>query len=268
MLRFQACKLSLAYNRHVVVKNLSFTCGPGEILGLVGPNGSGKSTLIRALSGVIKPLSGRLLINGASLSSLRHRELAKLVSVVPQFPLLPSAFTAYEVVLMGRNPHLRFLGWESPQDIDIAWQAMEMMGIDHLASRRVDELSGGEIQSVTIARAIAQRTEAMLLDEPTSNLDIGRQVEVLDLISELSRRRQITVVMAIHDLNLASQYCDRIVLLNNGCLVGEGSPSDVICEDNIRCVYGAGSIILSHPLNGAPVVIPCANRDKHCKMPI
>lgn len=244
------------------MEDISFTCGPSEILGLVGPNGSGKSTLIRALSGLLKPLSGGVYLDGTPIDSLKRRELARRVSVVPQFPLLPTNFTAYEVVLMGRNPHLGFWGWERDADTDIARQAMEMAGVQHLAWRRIGELSGGEIQGVTVARAIAQATQVMLLDEPTSNLDISRQVEILELIRRLCSERQTAVVMAIHDLNLASQYCDRMILINEGRLVAEGSPAEVVNQDNIRRVYGGGSIVFTHPLNGAPVVLPCAKQAK------
>jgi iron complex transport system ATP-binding protein len=180
-----------------------------------------------------------------------------MVGVVPQTPLLPSAYTAFEIVLMGRNPHLGLFQYESKHDLGIAWWAMEKTSTQHLAERRVGELSGGEIQSVIIARVLAQETEIVLLDEPTANLDIGRQIEVLDLIKGLCRQEnKLTAVVALHDLNLASHYCDRLVLIHNGRIHAEGRPASVITTKNIEDVYGFGSYVHTHPLSGLPAVLP------------
>jgi iron complex transport system ATP-binding protein len=179
-----------------------------------------------------------------------------LLGVIPQVPLLPSAFTAFEIVLMGRNPHLGLFQYEGRKDMDIAWQAMENTSTQNLSQRRISELSGGEIQSVVIARVLAQQTQAILLDEPTANLDINRQIEILDLIKGLCLSRGLTIVIALHDLNLAAQYCNRLVLIKGGKIYVEGRPEDVITHDNIRRVYGAGSYISRHPLSGLPVVLP------------
>ena len=257
--------VTLAYGRKVVVKDLTFQMMPGEMLGLVGPNGCGKSTIIKALSRVITPYSGRILLNGKDISRISHKDLSCVLGVVPQMPLLPSVFTAFEIVLMGRNPHLGLFQYEGPRDMAITWQAMERVSSQHLAQRRINELSGGEIQGIVIARVLAQETEAILLDEPTANLDIGRQIEILDLIKSLCRENNMTVVAALHDLNLASQYCDRLVLINNGGIHAEGTPAMVINPENIKEVYGAGSYVYTHPLSGLPAVLPNAGNSQHAK---
>jgi len=178
-----------------------------------------------------------------------------MLGVVPQMPLLPSAFTAFEVVLMGRNPHLGLFEYESQRELDIAWHAMEMTMTQHLARRRIGELSGGEIQSLLIARVLVQETKAILLDEPTANLDIGRQIEIINLVKNLCLENNLSVLAALHDLNLASQYCDRLILLNNGRVQAQGTPSEVITSQNIKEVYGADGCVYTHPANGLPAVL-------------
>ena len=263
MIKLEMQNVTLAYGHQVVVKDITLHMKPGEMMGLVGPNGCGKTTIIKALSRVISPYSGRILVNGRDISGIPRRDLACLLGVVPQIPLLPSAFTAFEVVLMGRNPHLGLFQYEGAKDMAIAWRAMGETSTQHLAHRRISELSGGEIQGVVIARVLTQETEAILLDEPTANLDIGRQVEILDLIKSLCRENSLTVVAALHDLNLAAQYCDRLVLINNGQIHAEGTPGEVINIANIRQVYGAGSYIYTHPLSGLPAVLPNAGSSKY-----
>jgi len=255
MIKIELNDVCLGYGRKTVLEGLTFTVSPGEMVGLIGPNGCGKSTIVRALSHIIVPLSGQVCIDGRAITSIPRRDLARLVGVVPQMPLLPSAFTAFEIVLMGRNPHLGLFQYEGPKELAIAWQAMERTDTRHLASRRVSELSGGEIQSLLIARVLAQETKAILLDEPTANLDIGRQVEVLDLIKNLCRENGLTVLAALHDLNLAAQYCDRLLLLHNGRIHAEGTPADVIKPKHIADVYGAENCVYTHPVSGLPCVL-------------
>jgi len=257
MINIEAENLSLGYGRIPVASGLSFRLTPGQITGFVGPNGCGKSTIIKALSRVLRPLSGRVLVNGRDSAVISRRELARLIGVVPQVPLLPSTFTGFEVVLMGRNPHLGFFRYEGEGDMRVAMKAMQATRTEHLAGRRIGELSGGEIQSVVIARVLAQETEVVLLDEPTSNLDIGRQIYILDLMRELCQRG-VTVGVALHDLNLAAQYCDRLLLLCGGKIVAEGAPVGVITQQNIRTVYGAGSAV--YCVDGLPAVLPRPGR--------
>jgi iron complex transport system ATP-binding protein len=250
--------ISLAYGKNTVVQDLSFRVAPGEMVGLIGPNGSGKSTVIRALSRIITPASGRLFLGGRNIVEISRAELARLMGVVPQIAILPGTFSAFEIVLMGRNPHLGFLRHESAHDIEVAWRAMEMTRTECFAMRRVNELSGGEIQRVVIARVLAQEPKSVLLDEPTASLDISHQVDVLDLIKRLCREISLTVVIVLHDLNLATQYCDRLVLMKEGRLHAQGTPNDVINARNIKEVYGAEDCVYPHPDSGAPVVLPRA----------
>ena len=176
MIKLEMQSVTLAYGHKLVVKDITLQAMPGEMVGLVGPNGSGKSTIIKALSRVISVYSGKILLNGKNISEIPREDLARFLGVVPQMPLLPSIFTAFEIVLMGRNPHLGLFQYESQRDLDIVWGAMERTSTQHLAERRINELSGGEIQSVVIARVLVQPTEVILLDEPTANLDISRQI--------------------------------------------------------------------------------------------
>jgi iron complex transport system ATP-binding protein len=250
--------ISLAYGRNMVVRDLSLRVAPGEVVGLIGPNGSGKSTIVRALSRIITPVSGRILLGGRDILEISRADLARLQGVVPQIAILPGTFTAFEIVLMGRNPHLGFLRHEGTHDIEVAWRAMEMTRTESFAQRRVNELSGGEIQRVIIARVLAQEPKSVLLDEPTASLDISYQVDVLDLIKRLCREIGLTVVIVLHDLNLAAQYCDRLVLMNEGRLHAQGTPNEVINSHNIKEVYGAEDCVYPHPDSGVPVVLPRA----------
>ena len=230
--------VSLGYNHRAVVHNINMKATPGQILGLVGPNGSGKSTLIKGMAKVIDLFSGRILVDGHDMRSIKRDKLARFVATVPQSPVLPGAFTAFEVVLMGRTPYLGLLCYEGGRDLAIAWQAMEATHTQSFAERRVSEISGGERQRLVIARALTQQPRAMLLDEPIANLDINHQVEILDLVKSLCLEQSLTVVIALHDLNLAAQYCDWMVMLNGGRVYAEGTPLDILTAPNIKTVYG------------------------------
>jgi iron complex transport system ATP-binding protein len=255
MIKIEMQNVTVGYSHKPILKDINLEVLPGRMVGLIGPNGSGKSTIIRALTRVIPLNRGSILIDGKNINHISQHELARILGVVPQIPLLPSAFTAFEVVLMGRNPHLGMFRNESKREVEITLQAMERTMTRHLASRRVAELSGGEIQCLLIARVLVQETKAILLDEPTANLDIGRQIEILNLIKQLCLGKNIAVLAALHDLNLAVQYCDSLVLINEGKVHARGTPEEVITAANIRDVYGADECVYTHPANGLPAVL-------------
>lgn len=230
----------------------------GELLGVVGPNGSGKTTLLRALTGVVRLESGSAYLLGSDVRALSQREIARRVAVVPQEPVLPGAFTALEAVLMGRTPYLRLLQSEGPRDMEAAREAMLRTGTWEFAQRPLGELSGGERQRVVVARALAQETPALLLDEPTAHLDIGYQAMVLGLVRELCREEGLAALAVVHDLTLAAQYCDRLLVLSRGRVAAEGDPIGVLTAELVREVYGARVTVLPHPETGRPVVAPSA----------
>jgi iron complex transport system ATP-binding protein len=252
--------VSLGYDHRAILREVSIKARAGQILGLVGPNGSGKSTLIKGITRVIDVFSGRVLIDGNDVRAIKHNELARLVATVPQSPALPGAFTAFELVLMGRTPHLGLLRYEGAKDLAVAWQAMKATSTQAFAERRVSELSGGERQRLVIARALAQQPKAMLLDEPTANLDINHQVEILNLVKSLCLERNLTVLIALHDLNLAAQYCDWMVMLNGGTVYTEGTPLDILTAPNIKRVYGAEVHVYPHPINKLPTTLITASQ--------
>jgi len=248
--------LTVVYGQIVALRQVSLSLAAGELLGVVGPNGSGKSTLIRAITRLVRPLGGDISLDGKEVGRLSQRELARWAAVVPQNPYLPDAFTVLEVALMGRTPHLGLLQSEGRADLAAVRRALEQTDTWHLAGRRMGELSGGERQRVVVARALAQETPLLLLDEPTAHLDMGHQAAVLDLVRRLCRTEGKAVLAAVHDLSLAGQYCDRLVMLNEGRVVGEGEPEEVLSPELLTSVYGTRVSVFSHPLTGRPVVTP------------
>jgi iron complex transport system ATP-binding protein len=248
--------LTVAYGEIVALRQVNLSLGAGELLGVVGPNGSGKSTLIRAITRLVRPLGGDIRLDGKEAGRLSQRELARWAAVVPQSPYLPDAFSVLEVAMMGRTPHLGLLQSEGRADLTVVRRALEQTDTWHLASRRMGELSGGERQRVVVARALAQETPLLLLDEPTAHLDMGHQAAVLDLVRQLCRREGKGVLAAIHDLSLAGQYCDRLVMLNEGRIIGEGEPREVLAPQLLTSIYGTRVSVFPHPLTGRPVVTP------------
>jgi ABC-type cobalamin/Fe3+-siderophores transport system ATPase subunit len=220
--------LSVSYGSRLALDRINLEIAPGEVLGLIGPNGAGKSTLIRAISGVQPIGHGRILADGQDLAELSYTQRARLVAVVPQARNLPGAFSAWETVLLGRTPHLNWLGQLSPQDELRAHQAMERTDTLKLADRPVGEISGGEQQRVLLARALAQASPILLLDEPTAHLDLQYQVCLLDLVRDLAHREKLAILIAIHDLNLVARYTDRVALLVKGQVQAVGSSAEVL----------------------------------------
>jgi len=247
--------LYAGYNGAAVLRGVSIRLGESEFVGIIGPNGSGKTTLLRSMSRVLAPIGGSVTLGGRKIRSIPAREFARRVAVVPQDTLVAFDFTVLEIVLMGRSPRLGRFAVEGVRDTQIALDALNRTGTEHLADRHMNALSGGEHQRVLVARALAQEPEVLLLDEPTSHLDISFQFEIMDLVKSLNRERGITVMAVMHDLNLASQYCDRLVLIGEGIVQADGSPDEVITAEIIRRVYGAEVWVRKHPATSRPYVI-------------
>jgi iron complex transport system ATP-binding protein len=224
----------------------------GEILGIIGPNGSGKSTLLKIMAGLLKPADGNVSLRGRPLCELSRPELARDVAMVAQENYFRFAFTALEVVLMGRYPHLKRLQFEGRRDIDAAMHALETTQAAHLADRQIHELSGGERQRVLIARALAQEPRIMLLDEPTSFLDLKFKREIFRLIAQLSRDTGLTVALISHDIDLAAMYCNRLIMLKQGAVYTTGAPEDVVTTEHIKAVYECPVIVDINPATGRP----------------
>ena len=254
----EAAQLHFRFADAVIVNGVDLQVTPGRIVGVVGPNGAGKSTLVRLLSRVLTPETGRILLNGRDLGAWRSGELARLLTVVPQSPELPPGFTSKEVVLMGRTPFLGWLGRETDRDHSIAREAMTETDTWHLAARRTHQLSGGERQRVVLARALAQNPSILLMDEPTAHLDINHQIDVMSLIRRLVEERCIAALLICHDLNLAARYCDEMILLRAGAVLARGTPAHVLTATHIAEAYGATVMIVRHPTDGTPVVLPSA----------
>lgn len=254
--------LGFAYDRRRVLDGVSIRTEPGEIVGLVGPNGSGKSTLIRVLSAVLDGYTGSARIDGKEIAGLARRALARRVAVVPQEPSFSFPFTALEIVLMGRHPHLGGLSFEAQHDIDLARHALERCGASELASRPIQELSSGERQRVVFAKALVQQPGALLLDEPASFLDIRYQVELYDIVRELAEEQRCTVLTALHDLNLAAEYCDRIYLLCEGAVAAGGATDSVLTYENLTRVFGTEVYVDTNTITGKLLVIPLSGRSR------
>jgi iron complex transport system ATP-binding protein len=242
--------LTVAYDSVPVLDGTSFEVNRGDLVALLGANGAGKSTLLRCISRILKPAIGHILLDDQDLKQLRSREAARLMAVVPQETAADFDFTVEDIVMMGRFPYLTRFRKEDRKDREIVRCSMEMTGVTHLAERSIAQLSGGEKQRVVIARAVAQQPQALLLDEPTANLDIGYQSMLLELASRLNREQGVTVIAAIHDINLAVHHFNCFILLAGGRVLAAGRADEVITAENIRKSYGVPASIFRHPLHG------------------
>jgi iron complex transport system ATP-binding protein len=255
MIRCEAVSVTLG--DHLALDRVDLHVPRGSWLSVVGPNGAGKSTLLRYLTGAARG-TGHLELGGRPAASLKRRERAQLVAMVPQTPVLPPGLSVVDYVLLGRTPHIRPLGAETAVDVAEVHDALEHLDLLALAERELTTLSGGERQRVLIARALAQAAPIVLLDEPTTALDVGHQQQVLELVDELRRKHDLTVVTTMHDLTLAGQYADRLVLLDEGRVVVEGEARDVLTEEHLASYYGARVRIIYE--GGRPVVLPLRER--------
>ncbi len=247
--------LSGGYYKEAIIKDISLEIKKGDFIGIIGPNGSGKTTLLRLMSRVIVAQEGNVALDGRDIAGMNLKEFCQKVAFVAQDTIINFSFSVLEIVLMGRIPHLKRLQQQTKQDIQIAQGSMMMTDILYLKEKRIDELSSGERQRVFIARALTQEPILLFLDEPTSHLDIGHQIQVLDLLKRLNRQNKLTIVMVMHDLNLASEYCNRIVLLNEGRVFKEGSPQEVLTYKNIETVYKTVVVVNKSPISSKPYVV-------------
>ncbi|MGV4926367.1 ABC transporter ATP-binding protein [Streptomyces sp. BHT-5-2] len=254
--RLTARGLTLAYEERTVVEDLDLDVPHGQVTVIVGPNACGKSTLLRALGRLLKPKHGSVLLDGKDLDRIPTRTIAQSIGLLPQTPVAPEAITVADLVSRGRQPHQRWWQQWSEEDERAVTGAMERTDVTQLAERAVDELSGGQRQRAWIAMALAQETDLLLLDEPTTYLDISHQVEVLDLVRQLNHERGRTVVAVLHDLNQAARYADHLVAMKAGRIVAQGRPSQVVTADLVRDVFGLDSVVVPDPVTGSPLIVP------------
>ena len=257
----QASDISFSYKRgrgtpHHVLNDVSFGVDRGTIVGLLGPNGSGKTTLVRIMAGMLRPDSGRVTLDGASVSEMPRRDLARRVALVPQETRTTFDFSVIDMVLMGRYPHLGRFELERPADLEIARQALRATGTEALESRTFATLSGGEKQRVIIAAALAQASDILLLDEPTTALDVGYQFEIAALLKRLNAEHGTTMIVSTHDLNLAAALCERVVLLKSGSVIAHGPTAETLTAGNIRLLYDIEADVQFHPRAGHLTVVP------------
>ena len=248
--------LTLAYGDRVIVDDLQLEVPPGRITAIVGANGCGKSTLLRALARLISPQAGQVVLDGKALHARPSKEVARTLGLLPQSPIAPEGIAVADLVGRGRHPHQKLLARWSARDYEVVAQSLAVTGTDDLADRSVDELSGGQRQRVWIAMALAQETDILLLDEPTTFLDVAHQVEVLDLLTDLNRDRGTTIVMVLHDMNLAARYADHLFALRSGRIVASGAPNEVMTSELIREVFDLDALVVPDPVSGSPIVLP------------
>ncbi|NUJ90074.1 ABC transporter ATP-binding protein [Plantibacter sp. MCCC 1A11337] len=249
-------RLALGYGDRTVIDGLDLLVPPGRVTAIVGANACGKSTLLRSMSRLLTPRSGRVVLDGKDVHRLPAKQLARTLGLLPQSPIAPEGITVADLVGRGRHPHQGFLSrWSTEDDVAVA-AALDATETSELSDRHVDELSGGQRQRVWIAMALAQQTDLLLLDEPTTFLDVSHQVEVLDLLTDLNRSRGTTIVMVLHDLNLAARYADHLIALAGGRVHAAGTPHEVLTESTVRAVFGLQNQVITDPTSGRPLMLP------------
>jgi iron complex transport system ATP-binding protein len=258
--RLCARGLRLAYGDHVVIDGLDLDVPDGAVTAVVGPNGCGKSTLLRALGRLLRPQSGEVLLDGRRIDRIPTREVARIIGMLPQSPVAPAGLTVADLVMRGRHPHQTWFRQWSPADQEVVTEALEWTDMRDLADRPVDELSGGQRQRAWISMALAQGTEFLLLDEPTTFLDLAHQLDVLDLVARLHRQRDRTIVMVLHDLNLAARYADHVVAMRDGRIVAQGPPAAVFTVELLAEVFNLDAMVVPDPSTSTPLVVPLPRR--------
>ncbi|MFT4469308.1 ABC transporter ATP-binding protein [Arthrobacter sulfonylureivorans] len=265
MRTLESRNLTLAYDQRTVVQDLTVRLPEGKVTIIVGANACGKSTLLRGLARLLKPTGGSVLLDGKDIHRQSTRDVAKVLGLLPQSPAAPEGITVAELVGRGRYPHQGWFRQWTREDDDAVNTALAATDTLELGERNVDELSGGQRQRVWIAMALAQQTDVLLLDEPTTFLDVSHQVEVLDLITDLNRRRGTSVAIVLHDLNLAARYADHLVAMKAGRVVAEGAPAQVVTAELVQTVFGLESRVIPDPVSGTPMVVPVGRH--HCEAP-
>ncbi|GAA1424757.1 ABC transporter ATP-binding protein [Agrococcus citreus] len=248
--------ITVGYGSRPVLEGVDLEIPDGRITVIVGANASGKSTMLKALARVIAPSGGPVLLDGEPIARMPGKALARRLGLLPQSPVAPEGLSVAELVGFGRHPHRRALGGWSTADTEAVAEALDAAGVAELAERDVDALSGGQRQRAWIAMALAQRTDLLLLDEPTTFLDLAHQVEVLDLLTDLNRRSGTTIALVLHDLNLAARYADHMVAMRHGAVVAVGSPVEVVTEQLVADVFGLDALVMTDPVSGTPLVLP------------
>ncbi|WP_407272153.1 ABC transporter ATP-binding protein [Radiobacillus sp. PE A8.2] len=253
---FQAEHIVAGYDDKTVIHDISLTVPSNKINVIIGANACGKSTLLKTMARLIKPTSGKVTLDGKPISKIPPKQLARTIGLLPQSPIVPEGISVADLVGRGRFPHQGLFSSWTKEDYEAVAEAMEIMNITELANHDIDELSGGQRQRVWIAMALAQQTDILFLDEPTTFLDITYQVEILDLLSDLNRKHGTTIVMVLHDINLSARYADNIYALYNGKLVAQGEPSKVITSTLIKDIFGLDCTVIEDPISGSPLVVP------------
>jgi iron complex transport system ATP-binding protein len=253
---FQADQLVAGYENKTVIHGVDLVVPSNKISVIIGSNGCGKSTLLKTLARLIKPTAGAITLDDKPLGKIPPKQLARVVGLLPQSPIVPEGISVTDLVGRGRFPHQSLLGGWTKKDYEAVAEAMSIMDITEFANHHIDELSGGQQQRVWIAMALAQQTDILFLDEPTTFLDITYQIEILDLLTDLNRNHGTTIVMVLHDINLSARYADHIYALRNGELIAEGEPADVITSPLVKHIFGLDCIVIEDPITGSPLVVP------------
>ncbi len=252
----KASNIVAGYDKKIIIDGINITIPQNKISVIIGANACGKSTLLKTLCRLIQPVSGEILLDEKKITDMPPKQLARVLGLLPQSPVVPEGITVADLVSRGRFPYQSFFKGLSKKDYDAVDEALDIMGITELANRSVDELSGGQRQRVWIAMALAQQTDILLLDEPTTFLDISYQVEILDLLTDLNKKRSTTIVMVLHDINLSARYADYIFALQKGKLIAEGAPSDIITVSLIKQVFDLDCMVIRDPVSNSPFIVP------------
>lgn len=259
----QSNKVSTGYHGKIIVNEVDIRIPQNKISVILGSNGSGKSTILKTFCRLLKPSSGEVTLNGDNVNALPSKEIAKVIGLLPQSSEAPEGIKVIDLVARGRFPYRKLMSTMTKEDYDAVAEAMEFMGVTQLADRGIEELSGGQRQRVYIALALAQQTDILFLDEPTTYLDIAYQIEILDLLKELNQKRKTTIVMVLHDINLSARYADYLFAMKDGRLVKQGSPEEIITAENIQEIYGIQSEILLDPITNSPYMVPYSRAVLH-----